>query len=77
MRYKTVELIEEAIPWQPKEFDEDEQDRMVSVRIGYDEMELRKQAKEAGAIWDAKRKVWRMMYSQALALGLIQRVTND
>ena len=76
-RYKTVELIEEVVDWEPKEFDFDEMDKTVFVRIGYKEMGLRERVKAAGGLWDPNRKLWKLMYSQAVHLGLIKRIAKD
>ena len=85
-RYKTVELVEEVSPWEGGEFKpkattqpaEPRPSDRFGVRIGYDELELRDQAKQIGAIWRPKQKLWELTYAQIEALGLQNRiVAND
>jgi len=82
-RYKTVELIEEEMAWQPPRLDGTKvssklrsSDRC-GVRIGYGETELREQAKACGAIWRPKQKLWEMSFAQVLALGLEDRMVGS
>lgn len=44
------------------------------MRIGYSETELRKSAKQAGAIWQPESKTWRLPLTAAHALGLEERI---
>jgi hypothetical protein len=71
-RYKTVELIVDEAPWNPKL----KGDEMVGVRVELGEAGLRVRVKQAGGVWDGTRKVWRLRYKQVLALGLEDRVTG-
>lgn len=45
-------------------------DRIVGVRIRFDEAELREVARRAGATWDREAKLWRMTYRAATSLNL-------
>ena len=72
-RYKTVELIVDEAPWEPKKIKGDE---LVGVRVEYGEKDLGIRVKQAGGVWDGLRKVWRLRYSQVVALGLEERVTG-
>ena len=46
----------------------------VDVKIGYEESSLRQDVKSAGARWMQDSKTWRMPYSTAVKLGLINRI---
>lgn len=67
-RYTTVELVvaESALP--PSATAD------VFVRIGYGELKLREQVKNAGGQWHPDRKLWRLPRLQARALGLLKRI---
>jgi hypothetical protein len=74
-RYKTVELI----------VSERERkggggtppgDRLVKLRVLYQEWELREVIKRAGGYWDRKDRVWFLRYSEVEKLGLEGRVTE-
>ncbi len=72
-RYKTVELIIEEVDWRPERRKEDE---VVAIRVGLDEVELRRQVKAARGIWHQGRKVWLLPYAQAAAMGLEGRIVE-
>jgi hypothetical protein len=76
MRVKTVELVEEEMPWVPRVPPDRDPHERVLVRIGYDEAELRVAAKNAGARWQQDRKLWEMSLGRAYALGLDQRIVR-
>ena len=65
-RLTTVELIVDQRPLPTP----------VSVRIAFDETELRRQVKAAGGQWDASRKLWRLSKSAVRKLKLEQRVVT-
>jgi hypothetical protein len=71
-RYTTVELVVDEGPMQtstPRRTPTE-----VYVLIRYEEAELRRKARAAGAIWDDSRKVWRMSKRLARELQLLDRV---
>jgi hypothetical protein len=62
VRYKTVELVIECVPWKPgQQLREDGQrppggpPPLVDVRIRFDETELRERVKAVGARWSPER----------------------
>ena len=59
-RIVTVELEVDRAPLRPRQQDTD----VVAVPIGWRETALRTQAKEAGARWDSRQRVWRMSRAQ-------------
>ncbi|MGH8454211.1 MAG: hypothetical protein ACRES4_04545 [Nevskiales bacterium] len=76
VRIKSVEIIEEELPWSPPLPTGRDPDELVLVRIGYAETNLRQQAKAAGGIWKPESKLWRLPLSIAYALGLESRIVT-
>ena len=64
-RYTTVELVVDERPGKPG---------TSMVRIGFQETALRQQAKAAGGVWDARRKLWSLPRAAVRRLGLTDRV---
>lgn len=75
-RLKTVELIVEEIDWEPPK-DRIAGDTIVSIHIGFNEMELQGKVKKAGGKWNRKRKVWDIRYDEALKLKLRKRIVQS
>ena len=46
----------------------------VGLRLRFEETELRHRVREAGGQWDPRRKLWWLTWSQALRIGLADRV---
>lgn len=65
MRIKTVEIIEEELPWSPPLPTGREPDELVSVQIGYTEITLRNQVKSVGGVWRPQSKLWQLPLSIA------------
>lgn len=76
VRIKTVELVEDEVPWVPDVPTGRDPAELVLVRIGYHEESLRLAAREAGARWDQERKAWRMRLGAAYAAGLDRRIVR-
>ena len=75
LRHKTVELIVETSPWNPKQRNaRREPEDMVAVRIGYSETALRERVKAAGAIWRPRQRLWEVDWRTVRELGLQGRV---
>lgn len=73
-RVKTVELVIEERPWEPKGRSPRER---VWVKIPQRGNEaLRKAIMEAGGTWSNKHRLWRMTFSTAEALGLAERIVS-
>ena len=65
-RIKTVELVEEELPWTaPLPAGRDPNERVL-VRIEYPEAELRHAVKSAGGLWQKEQKLWRVPLSAVL-----------
>jgi hypothetical protein len=80
-RYTTVELLEAESEWTTKNASSkgnirNNETRRLGVRIDYCETELREKAKEAGAIWRPRHKLWEMAYEDVMELGLENRVVS-
>jgi len=60
-RLKTIELIIERSKWEPPE-PRFQPATVVSLRIAGYELEARKWAKAAGAIWDSSKRLWLVRY---------------
>ena len=67
-RFTTVELLVSRAPIKVRN------ERMVEVKIDWDEQSLREIVKEAGAKWDGKARVWRMPRRLAGILRLTDRL---
>ena len=78
LRHKTVELIVETAPWNPKTRHprRDPQD-MVAVRVNFSESELRERIKNAGGIWRPRQRLWEIDWKSVRELGLQSRVVEE
>lgn len=72
-RFKTVELIIEEDPWQPptRPFQDEE---IVTIRIGFDEVNWCTCVKAAGSKWNPTLKLWEIEYGKVRKLGLTARI---
>jgi hypothetical protein len=77
LRHKTVELIVESMPWQPRaRRGRRRDDDIVAVRIAWDESDLREGAKRLGAVWRPAQKLWEIRWGDAKHLGLEDRLVS-
>lgn len=74
-RLKTVELIVEEEPWTP--LAAAPADALVPIRLAWSEVTLRQQVKQGGGRWDPQRQIWEVRYTQAVALGLTERIIDS
>ncbi|HXH09379.1 MAG TPA: hypothetical protein VNP04_06410, partial [Alphaproteobacteria bacterium] len=74
-RFKTVELIVAEREWEPPP-PRFAADTMVGVRVGFAEVAMRDQVKQAGGKWNPSRKVWELRYDQVVALKLESRIVE-
>ncbi|MGD0174242.1 MAG: hypothetical protein ABSC61_07400 [Anaerolineales bacterium] len=72
-RYKTVELIVDEVPWEPKP---PRGGKLVNVGIRFEEAALRGRIKAAGGRWDGRKQSWRLRYEKAVELGLKNRIVD-
>jgi hypothetical protein len=72
-RFKTIELIIEEELWQPpsRPFQDEE---IVTIRIGFDEVNWRTRVKAAGGKWNPNLKLWEIEYGKVRKLGLTARI---
>jgi hypothetical protein len=77
-RLKTVELIVESVPWQPRpRHPRRSDDEIVAVRIAFHETDLRQRVKHLGAVWRPVQKLWEISWRDAKRLGIADRVTQS
>lgn len=72
-RLKTVELIEEEVPWLPTH-GRLSRHTLVDIRVTADEYGIQRQVRQAGGTWDHQRKVWHITYEKVRELGLEERI---
>jgi len=80
-RYTTIEVIvdEKDLPggYNPLLQPRRHPNTIVSIRVGYEEFELRGQIRQAGGRWDPNSKLWRLPYYKAAALALLDRMVEN
>jgi hypothetical protein len=75
VRHKTVELIVETTPWNPRRRNaRREPQDLVAIRIEYAETVLRERIKAAGGIWRHRQRLWEVDWKTVHDLGLRARV---
>jgi len=72
-KIKTIDLV---VSDEPRAQDSKmiPKNKIVSVEIRYGEKDLGRVARAAGAVWNRKEKIWRMIYRDAVNLGLEDRI---
>ena len=73
-RVKTIELIIEEVDWSPKDIPVP--DMIVGVRVAIGEVELQRSLRKAGARWNREDRVWNLPYTDAVKLGIEDRIVN-
>ena len=74
-RHKTGELIVETVPWVSRARRSRRRgEKMVAVRVGYEETALRERAKRLGALWRPQHRLWEMRWLDAKRLGIADRI---
>ena len=72
---KTVELIESRKNWEAEDASRGGES-MMAVRVGRQELELRRKVKAAGGKWDPARRVWVVSRERVERLGLEGRIVE-
>ncbi|MFQ5865040.1 MAG: hypothetical protein ACE5IW_07415 [bacterium] len=72
-KIKTVELIVEEGPWEA-DSRRIPNNKIVYVRIKYNEIYLRKVVKGAGGRWNKEKKLWELPYGEVKQLGFTDRM---
>jgi hypothetical protein len=75
-RLKTVELIVEETPYAPTAVRYKPQ-TIVGLQIGYEESEVQRLVKAAGAKWNPTRRVWEIRYDKVVVLELTSRIVSE
>ena len=74
-RYKTIELIIDEQDWQPGTCIQ--ADKIVKLKIGFGETQLRELIKQANGYWNINEKCWEISYQKAMELGLENRIVDE
>lgn len=77
VRLKTVELIEEELPWVPSLPSNRDPLEQVLVRVNYEEASLREAVKLHGGRWDQGRRLWSLRIGAAYKLDLDTRIVIE
>jgi hypothetical protein len=72
-KLKTVELLISEEPWQ-KQKRRIPMNKIVLVRVGYDEMNLQRLIKQSEGQWNRQKKLWEVAYGSVKPLGLEDRI---
>lgn len=75
-RIKTVELIVEEKPYTPAAIAY-RPETIVGLQVGYEEVEIKRLVKAAGAKWNPTGKVWELRYDKAVVLELTARIVPE
>ena len=70
----TVELVENRKVIKQKE--KPPHNKIVFLKINFDEYELRSRVKNFGGIWDVEKKLWKIDYHTAKVLELTDRIVR-
>ncbi len=71
MRYKTIELIVESVPWEPVKI---AADKIVGVVVALGEVQLQNTVRRAGGKWNRTMGWIELRYDTALRLNLKSRI---
>lgn len=72
---KTVEIIIEEDDWEINPL-QVPANKIVRIRIGYQESYYRRLVKAAGGSWNSTEKTWELPYRTVLELGLKERIIS-
>ena len=75
-RIKTVELIVKKTPYTPAAVAYQPQ-TIVGLQVGFEEVEIKRLVKAAGAKWNPTRRVWEIRYDKAVVLELTARIVPE
>ncbi len=76
-RVITVELIEHERPLLTTSDERLPMNKIVNIRIGYQETQLRRVVKAAGGKWNPRVRAWALPYGEVIELGLVSRVLGE
>ena len=74
-RFKTMEIILEENDWF-KDTKRIPANKIIDLKIVYGETHLGRLVRAAGGRWNRKKKLWELPYSEAMALGLEDRIVG-
>lgn len=76
IRIKTIELVVQTAPWEPKQ-PKIADEAVVPVGISYNETKLKELAKKAGGRWDPEKRLWMIRYSRIKNSDLAKHIILD
>jgi len=78
LRLTTVEITAAEKPWleTPRPSANPHPNRLLTVKIGYQETRLRQRVKSSGGQWLPDKKFWRLPMRKIMELGLEKRIVN-
>jgi len=71
----TAEIVAEVQDWR-KNIRRIPKNKIVKIKVGYDEVELRQKIKSLGAGWNKTEKVWELRFDIVRDLGLSERIVD-
>ena len=71
----TVRIVAEVQDWQ-KDVRRIPNNKIVKIKVGYDEVDLRQKIKTLGAEWNKAEKVWQLRFDIVRDLGLSERIVD-
>ena len=74
--YKTIEIIIDDRQWQENP-ERIQKNKIMKLRIDYNEVELRNKVKACGGKWNSQQKVWQLSYNKVKELDLLDRIVDD
>jgi hypothetical protein len=75
LKTKTVELVVEQQPWR-KNIDKVPPNKTVFIQVAYGEVQIGRLVRNAGGTWNRGRRLWKLPYGEARALGLEERIVS-
>jgi len=72
-RFKTIELIVDEVPWEPKP-QSSQPNEEVYIRLEPSDEAMRERVKQAHGRWNLNRKLWALPYQTVLKLGLTDKI---
>lgn len=73
LKIKTIEIIVEQRAYE-KKAERIPGNKLILIRIGFNETGLRSLVKSAGGRWDQREKAWKLPYKEVVALGIEEKI---
>jgi len=76
LKVKSVELVIDQQPWRRNQ-KRIPANKTVLIRVAYGEVHIGRLVRNAGGIWNKRRRLWELPYGEARALGLEERIVSE